>query len=229
MKKLLLLPICFFSFCLLKAQTNETGVTRDNWFASFVTGYSIGGPKASFNNALNDQYYNLPESSFFGTINYPITGYKMPVLFMAGKKISKYGSLYVVAGQSNGGKAQGYNGTNSISFDYSVLQFTFGYQLSFPNTHFKVGLGPGLLVFKNNPSLNYQSVASQSSTVPAATINVRVPFGPEKKLFGIELFFQLNIAPSVKMNEIVGETSVFQTTTINMSSAIIGIAFAFRG
>lgn len=232
MKKLLLLPIFFFSFSILKAQTNETNVknqTRDNWFAGFITGYNIGGPKASFNSAMNEAYYNMQASSFFGTVSYPLTGYQLPILFMAGKKISKSGSLYLIAGQVYGGNAQGYNGANMIGFDYSTLQFTLGYQFSFPNTHLKLGAGPGLLVFKNHPSFNYQSQASQSNTVPAATINVRVPMGPEKKLFGIELFFQMSIAPSVKVNEIIGETSAFPATTVSMSSALIGISFAFRG
>ena len=148
---------------------------------------------------------------------------------MFGKRITKYGSLYLVIGQPTGGKVVGYNGVSFITFDYNVLQFTLGYQFTFPDTRFKVGLGPSLFIFKNSPEADYQTASSQSSAVPGATVTVRVPFGKEKKLFGVELFFQMNLAPSTKSGEIQNLGITFPASNVGMTYAIIGITFAFRG
>jgi hypothetical protein len=131
--------------------------------------------------------------------------------------------------QRTGGKAEGYHGVSFITFDYHVLQFTLGYQFTFPKTRFKVGIGPSLFIFKNSAEADYQSSSAQSSTVPGCTINVRVPFGKEKKLFGVELFFQMNLAPSAKLEEIQNLGKTFEASNVSMTYAIIGIAFAFRG
>jgi hypothetical protein len=56
-----------------------------------------------------------------------------------------------------------------------------------------------------------------------------VPFGKEKKLFGVELFFQMNLAPSAKLEEIQNLGKTFEASNVSMTYAIIGIAFAFRG
>lgn len=227
MKKILVLLICFFSLLAgLKAQTN---IETSKWFVSFSTGFCIGGPVSSIDNALTDQNFNGSYNGWFGPVSYPITTNKQPLLFMFGTRITKYGSLYMVVGQPTGGKAEGYNGVSIVSFDYHVLQFTLGYQFSFPDTRFKVGIGPSLFIFKNTPEADYQSVSAQSSTIPGGTINVRVPFGKEKKLFGVELFFQMNLAPSAKLGEIQNQGKTFEATNISMTYAIIGITFAFRG
>ena len=67
-------------------------------------------------------------------------------MLMAGKQITQYVSFYLVIGQPLGGTVKGYDGYNSVNFHYHVLQFTLGYQFSFPDTRFKVGLGPSLFI-----------------------------------------------------------------------------------
>jgi hypothetical protein len=226
-KTLLLLAGCFLLFVGSKAQKNTE---TNKWFFSFSTGFCIGGANTSIENAMNDQYYNNSAQSWFGgSVTYPITSVKPPVLFMAGVRVTKYGSLYMVIGQTTGGKAEGYDGTSFVSFDYNVMQYTLGYQFSFPDTRFKLGIGPSLFTFKNTPQANFVQMSSTTSSVAGATINLRVPFGQEKKLFGIELFGQLNLAPGATTSEINFQGHTFRSTSVSMTNAVIGITFAFRG
>jgi hypothetical protein len=227
MKKIFLLLICFFSLLIgLKAQTNTE---TSKWFVSFSTGFCIGSPNNSINNTITDQNFNMTSNSWFGSVNYPVSTIKQPLLFMLGKRITKYGSLYLLVGQPTGGKVDGYNGVSFVTFDYNVLQFTLGYQFTFPKTRFKVGVGPSLFIFNNSPQVDYHTASSESSSIPGATVNVRVPFGQEKKLFGVELFFQMNLAPGAKLGEIQNIGRTLPASNVSMTHAIIGITFAFRG
>jgi hypothetical protein len=227
MKKINLLLICFFLLSGgLKAQT-ETPTNK--WFVTFSTGFCIGAPGVSIDDAMTNQSFDLPSQGWFGNTTYPVTSTKPTALVMLGKRITKYGSLYLVVGQPTGGQVAGYNGVSVVSFDYHVLQFTLGYQFSFPNTRFKLGVGPSLFTFKNIPEADYKHVSEESSSVAGATLTLRMPFGKEKKLCGIEFFGLLNLAPSVKWGEIKNLGRTFQAGSVSMSYAIIGISFALRG
>jgi hypothetical protein len=60
----------------------------------------------------------------------------------------------------------------------------------------------------------------------------RMPFGKEKKLFGVELFFAMNVAGSVQLNDIHetylnGEADL-AGGKLSMVSAMLGLNFVFR-
>lgn len=46
-------------------------------------------------------------------------------MVMAGKQISSFGSLYILAGNSNASTVEGYDGYNSISVQLSDIHETF--------------------------------------------------------------------------------------------------------
>ncbi len=123
---------------------------RNNWFVSLSTGFCLGGPGSGIVGAYNDQGFDQSSAGWFGSTSYPINTPKARLLFMAGKRITKSGSLYLVIGQPVGGVVQGYNGSSVVSYDYSVFQYTLGYQFSFPNTTFRLGVGPSLFTLKTH-------------------------------------------------------------------------------
>ncbi len=227
MKKIFLLQICCFSLALVSNAQDSTG--RNNWFVSLSTGFCLGGPGSGIVGAFNDQGFDQSSNDWFGTASYPINTPKARLLFMAGKRITKSGSLYLVLGQPVGGVVQGYNGSSVVSYDYSVFQYTLGYQFSFPNTTFRLGVGPSLFTFKNTPQNEYKDASTESSTVAGGTITFRAPFGKEKKIFGVEFFGQINLAPSVPLAKMPGTGWTFQAGKVSMTYAVIGITFAFRG
>ena len=226
MKKIILICVCVLSASIsLHAQTAK-------WFVGFPTGYVFGGPAASLKNMMTDQGYNQ-STSFIFSVDYPIKTYFPPLMIMAGKQISKYGSLYILAGQPNSTTVEGYNGIASVSIKYNILQATFGYQFTFSQSRFKLGIGPSLFVFHYNLD-NYvpapPSTPSQYS--PGLSLMARLPFGKEKKLFGVELFFAMNVAKSVHINDISEninyEEFYFTGGKLSMVSAMLGLNFVFR-
>ena len=60
----------------------------------------------------------------------------------------------------------------------------------------------------------------------------RIPLGKEKKAFGVELFFEMNMAEQATVGEItVSGTNIndtLETSKISMVYAVLGISFAFR-
>jgi hypothetical protein len=227
MKKLFLLPISLLSLSLvLHAQTAK-------WFAGFSTGYSIGGPSASLKANMENQDYNQSGVGLFGTISFPSASYIPPLLLMAGKQISDYGSLYILFGRPISSSVEGYNGVAQIYVDYNVLQFTAGYQFTFPNTHFKAGLGPSLFEFSYFVNDYGQTPVPKVSTYrPGLSAMARVPFGKEKRLFGVELFFEMNLAANAKVADISTnvnyETYTLKGSTVSLVYAVAGLTFAFR-
>ena len=88
MKKIFL-PILFsMFFCnLLKAQTAK-------WFAGIATGYPVGGPSASLKSDMKDQGFDQTSAfNILGSGEYPKAAYIPPLLIMAGRQISEFGSL----------------------------------------------------------------------------------------------------------------------------------------
>jgi hypothetical protein len=224
MKKILLTVVSiWFLFLNSTAQTAK-------WFVGFPTGYVIGGPAASLKSLMSDQSYDQSAAFIFNE-DYPRKSYIPPLMVMAGKQISKYGSLYILVGQSDASTVKGYNGIASFDVYFNILQATMGYQFTFPNSHFKLGVGPSLFAFHYNLA-NYIPTVSSSETKPGISLMARVPFGKEAKLFGVELFFSMNIAQSVQVNnfhENINYGDFYLTGgNLSMVSAMLGLNFVFR-
>ena len=224
MKKLFVLLVCFifFSFAI-KAQTAK-------WFITITSGFNPGGPGPSIKNNMDRNGYNSVATNFFfgGSVKYPYVSHGLPLLLMLGKRTSKYGSVYLIAGESNRGEARGYNGDVGVSVKYDVLQFTAGYQFSFPTTRFKIGAGPSVFVFNYANTSMTPTGEKHTAILPGLSVTGRLPFGKEKKLFGVELFFETNFAPHGKVEEIQGYRSNLKASNVNMIHGLVGLSFAFR-
>jgi hypothetical protein len=225
MKKIIFIWGCIiYTSVTLHAQTA-------NWFVGFPTGYVIGGPAASLKSLMNDQGYDQTSNGLFGQVNFPNKSYIPPVMVIAGKQISKYGSLYILAGNSDASTVEGYDGHYSISVHFNIIQATLGYQFTFPESHFKLGIGPSLFVFHNELT-NYIPATESTETRPGVSLMARIPFGSEKKLFGVELFFAMNVAGNVQLNDIhetyFNEEIDMTGGKLSMVSAMLGLNFVFR-
>ena len=225
MKKIILIWGCIICMSItLQAQTAK-------WFVGFPTGYVMGGPAASIKSLMNDQGYNQTGNSLFGPMNFPTKSYNPPLMIMAGKQISPYGSLYILVGQSDASTVTGYNGYYTISEQFNILQTTLGYQFTFPQSHFKLGIGPSFFIFHHEVA-NYLPVTQSTETKPGVSLMARLPFGKENKLFGIELFFAMNIAGSVQLNDVhenfFNDELDFTGGKLSMVSAMLGLNFVFK-
>jgi hypothetical protein len=224
MKKTLILLACFiiFSFAL-KAQTAK-------WFITVSSGLSLGGPGPSIKNNMDKNGFNATANNFFfgGTTQFPYVSHGLPLLLMLGKRISTYRSVYLIVGESNRGEARGYNGDEVVSVKYDVLQFTAGYQFSFPTTRFKIGAGPSVFAFKYANTSMGPAGEKHTAILPGLSVTGRLPFGKEKKLFGVELFFETNFAPRGKVGEIQTYRSSLKASNVNIIHGIIGLSFALR-
>ncbi len=119
MKKIILISACLLSATIaIHAQTAK-------WFVGFPTGYVLGGPASSIKSLMTDQGYDQTSAGLFGAMNFPSKSYIPPLMVMAGKQISSFGSLYILAGNSNASTVEGYDGYNSISVQLSDIHETF--------------------------------------------------------------------------------------------------------
>lgn len=237
MKKLLAVMLVVINISCF-AQANK-------WFVSFSSTPTIGGPSASMKNQMTKQGFNETSSfSFLGwsaNTEYPVAVKDVSLLIRAGKKISDRRSIYFVAGQTTGGSVSGFKNEGYSDFlgifsgsygqhveiDYNIYQLTAGYLYSFPNTRTKIGIGPSVFVYNYDIIENYSNRKKHISVMPGATFTARIPLGREKKLFGVELVFEGNAAPPVKMKGNTGETD-FQPGNANLLSANVGLALSFR-
>jgi hypothetical protein len=225
MKKIILICICLISTTIaIHAQTAK-------WFVGFPTGYVFGGPATSMKSLMTDQGFNQTSNGLFGSVSFPSKLYIPPLMVMAGKQISSYGSLYILMGQSDASTVEGYDGYHSLSVHFNIFQATLGYQFTFPQSHFKLGIGPSLFVFHQTLT-NYIPDTESTETKPGVSLMARIPFGKENKLFGMELFFAMNVAESVHLNDI---HETFFTDAVDMTggklsmvSAMLGLNFVFR-
>ena len=181
---------------------------------------------------MKEQGFDQSAFSLFGLGNYPIASYIPPLLIMGGKKISELGSIYLITGQAASARVEGYNGTAEITIHYSVLQSTLGYQFSFRNSHIKLGIGPSLFVFRYYPDNNGESHSTVSEARAGRSFMMRVPFGEEKKLFGVELFFEMNVTAPVNVADthlnVNYENYTLMGSSVSMVYAVLGLNLAFR-
>lgn len=234
------------SFVLLLIISLNSFGQASKWFVSFSTAPVFGGPAASLKKQMRTQGYDDNAESTFvifgsGTTRYP-RGEALAVLARGGKRISENKSLYFVGGISGtanieGFKAEGYSngifglfaGTygKHVSVKYTSYQLTAGYQYSFQNTRAKLGVGPTVYLLHYRTDYNFSEKGkSQLSVTPGVSFMARIPLGREKKLFGIDLLFEGNMAPPVKMKSNSAES--FQPKNANMFSFSTGLAFSFR-
>lgn len=221
------------------AQTN-------NWFISFSVAPVFGGPAASLKSQLKAQGYGDDTESTFnifgsGHTSYPRGG-STSIMARGGKKITERRSIYFVAGicekaTIEGFDAQGWSdgifglfaGTTGVhtSVKYSIYQLTTGYMYSFTGSRTKLGFGPSVYIFNYSKEDNYTNTGSHTAVVPGASFTTRIPLGKEKKVFGLELVFEGNMAPTVQMKS--NNSDGFQPKKANMFSCNAGLAFTFRG
>jgi hypothetical protein len=224
MKKIILIWGCIICTSVtLHAQTAK-------WFVGFPTGYVMGGPAASLKSLMTDQGYDQTSNGWFGSTSFPSKSYVPPLMIMAGKQISKYGSLYILGGNCDASTVEGYDGKYSISVHFNIVQATIGYQFTFPESHFKLGIGPSIFVVHHELA-NYTPAPETTETKPGVSLMARIPFGKEKKLFGVELFFDVNVAGNVQLNDINESHNTVPDLTggkLSMVSATLGLNFVFR-
>lgn len=215
------------------------------WFVSFSIAPVFGGPTASLKSQMRAQGYGDHDISTItilgsGDVSYP-KGRSVSFLARGGKKIADRKSIYFVAGISEQATVEGFHsegwtdgfwglfgGTygKHVSVAYTTYQVTTGYMYSFPNSRAKLGFGPSIYILNYGTSVNYAKKDNHSSLVPGASFTARIPFGKEKNLFGIELVFEGNMAPPVKMK--CDQADGFQPGNANMFSCNAGLAFSFR-
>jgi hypothetical protein len=238
MKKLLTILIILVSL-------NALGQKTSTWFFSVTGGASFGGPMPSLRNQVEQQGFNqMSQSEFFGlsfSTQFPKISRDGSIMFRAGMKISEFKSVYASGGISNGGQVRGFKGDGTYSsfffiggtggeyvdINYGVLQFSVGYQYSFPKTRTKFSVGPAAYILKYAINNTFSDQLNQSSVVPGVSTSLRVPLGKEKKLVGFDLMIEADLAPPAKMKN-TSESSSFQAGKVNMAHGSIGLALSFR-
>jgi hypothetical protein len=243
---------------LLAAITVSLAATAQpaKWFVSVATGYTIGGPAASIKN--NMKRCNLDHTSSFsslwglfsGSTIYPISSKNLPLLLKAGKRLTDKRSLYFVAGISSTGSVEGfrkiafdnswgsfYSGSVGIhvNVEYKLFQVGAGYQYSYPNTHAKIAIAPSLFFFKYK-NASADKVQQHTAFAPGLAFTSRLPLGKEKRLIGVDLLVELNLAPPVKMQALSTEytysdktvTATLERSNVNLVHGMLGLALSLR-
>jgi len=220
------------------------------WFVSLTSGPVWGGPGGSIKRQMVKQGFDDQSHFIFlgadFTSDYPKKSNGASFMIRGGKKQKENRSIYFAAGIADKGSVRGYKskgtfsswwlfgGTdgNQITIDYDVYSIGAGYQYSFPKTRSKLGLGPTAFLFNYQMQTNHQETVKKSSIIPGASFNARVPLGREKKLFGVELFANANLALPAKMKQLqtsgTSSEATFNSCRVNMIHATAGLAFSFR-
>jgi hypothetical protein len=243
MKKCFLFTLLFFSV--------YAALCQNKWFISLSTGPGFGGPKGSIYKNMEKSNLNQksPGLDFFGLVfqgsQYPKKSSGIPTLVKVGKRLKEGKSIYLEAGVSNRGEIAGYQNIgdygNTIPIDFKVFQFTAGYQYSFTNTRSKVGFGPSLFVFNYIDDYKHLDHQTYNSFIPGVSLMGRVPLGKEKRLIGVDLIMEVNLAPPARMKEIqktnysfssignsVAYTSTLKESHVNMVHGMVGWALSIR-
>ena len=219
----------------------------NKWFLSFSTGPVVGGPVSSIKHQMRNQGFDDNEISTFaiwgdGNTSYP-KGRGMSFLIRGGKKLTEYKSIYIVAGVASTATVEGFKvkgwsdgffglfaGSygDYISVDVNNYQLTTGYMYSFPKSKTQIGIGPSIYVLNCRTSVNHSGENGHTSVIPGLNFTTRLPIGKAKKMFGMELIFEGNMAPSVRMKSEEPQAD-FQLKNVRMFSATAGLAFTFKG
>lgn len=214
------------------------------WFVSFFTGSKFAGPPVSIKHHMKQYGYDETVTSTFlwtTTTNYPVEDVYPSLLFMMGKRISAYKSVYIVAGRSakgvvSGFKTQGYTDFlgffsgpygSRVDVPYSIFQLGGGVMYSFRNTRTKLAVGPSFFLFQYG-GLEYTGIEKHHSFIPGLSGVLRVPFGREKKLVGVDMVFELNLAPPARIEGDEAPLQAIKLEKVNMIHGAAGLALSFR-
>lgn len=232
-----------FAAILLIINLNVFG-QASKWFVSMSVTPTLSGPSVSLRKQIIQQGYDQTSTfNFFGltgSTNYPVVRKSPSVLFRGGKNIDHHRSIYFTAGIASRGEVEGFKNEGysdfwgifggstgeSVTIHYCTYQLTAGCMYSFKNTVVKLGLGPSLFLLNYKMRSNFQDLERHNAIVPGATFTAKVPLGRERKLVGMELVFEGNIAPPAAMQS--NSASGFQPKRVNLASANIGLAISFR-
>jgi hypothetical protein len=214
------------------------------WFVTVSVGGTVCGPAASIKNQMKKQGFDdTGTSNFLGwtsTTDYPDKMQDPSLLVTFGIKQNNHRTLYFTLGQLEKSEVWGLRNTGYSDFlgiiggsdgptpvvKYTTYQLTAGYMYSFAKSRVKLGVGPSLFFVKYASGMSYTVGETKTTVMPGVSGSARLPLGKEKKMFGVELFVETNIAPPVKMD--VDEHKAeyqFQMKSANMISANFGIAF----
>lgn len=151
---------------------------------------------------------------------------------MIGKQVSKRGSTYIIVGKPGAAEVRGYDGRFNNNIKYQVFQFTGGYQLSFPNSRSKIGAGPSLFILqsgKNNHDRVDTKITDKHSAIkPGLSFMGRVPFGKGRKLVGLELFGELNIASTARFEDSSSYYNRPEPYNATITGGVIGLSLALQ-
>lgn len=236
MKKLVLLLVLVHTAIFTFSQNNK-------WFISLSSNRNFGGPAGSFKKQINSQGFNgVSESNIFGlrfTTQYPIAD-KLPNLVLhGGRKLKGNKSLYFIAGIVDAANVEGYKRTGyqdmgiiggsvgkRVSITSNLYQVSVGYMYS-GNSRVKWGIAPSLFLLNYN--IMNDSLSSQGTAVTGGiTFTGRLPLGRERRLVGVDLYTELNLAPPVKPHASRSDAKDFNPGAANLVYGSIGLALSFR-
>ncbi len=223
MKKFILLSCAISISVVIEAQPAK-------WFVTISTGLQIAGPASSLKKYMNDNGFDQTSRGWiFGPVDYPNSDLGPTFLGMFGKQINKNRSVYFLLGMPGNGEVSGYDGSNLNNIKYHIYQFGAGYQFFSSNSRSTVGMGPSIFILKsgkNNHTQGNDDLTEKHTAVkPGVSITGRTPLGKGKRLVGIELFAELNIAPKatyIDPQSYNGKTSY----NMNMIGGILGLALS---
>ena len=236
MKKILTLICCIISLSCF-AQTSK-------WFVSFFTGGKVAGPPVSINHQMREHGYDQTAVYNFiwsGTVDYPVEDIQPTLLLMAGKRISDCKSVYIIAGRSAKGVVSGFRGDGYTDFfgifggstgayidvPYSIYQLGGGLMYSFPHTRTKLAAGPSFFLFQYGGA-SYTGINKHQTFIPGVSALLKVPFGREKKLVGVDLIIELNLATPAKIEGEEAPLKTLELDKVNMIHGAVGLALSFR-
>jgi hypothetical protein len=213
---------------------------NNQWFVSVSSDFVIAGPGAALKQKMLRQGFDDDNTSYFLFIGWTeINPKKLSyggLKVRGGKKLSDKRSVYFTAAlvedaEVRGFKSSGYSSTilgagstgSAVSIRYSLWQLAAGYMYS-SKSKMKLGLGPSFFLLNYKPN----EEKKQNVLAPGASFTARVPLGKEKKLFGIELVAEANLAPPAKMKMEKQNDQGFEPGSVNMVFGSIGFAFCFR-
>jgi len=240
-----------YSFLLLVSLSPLFSLAQTTkWFVTFASAPTFGGSAGQVKNKMAAQGYNDQEVNtifLFGfSRQYPIKTVDPAVLIKAGFKQKENRSIYFIAGITNSGSAEGFKkegedyslfplfgGTTGtyVDYNYKIFQLGAGYEYAFQKTRTKLSAGPSLFIYKYELS-GFGEEQNKTSLIPGVNLNMRFPLGKEKRLFGIDLFADINLAPPAKTKDLYsnqdGKVKRFSAGSVNMVHGSAGIAFSFR-
>lgn len=204
------------------------------WNASVSIGYVIGGPSQAIKYKMEKEGYdaNVENWLFGGYTQYP-KAYKDPaIMARVYYRKSLNTSLFLEVGQTMNTEVKGYKGGGGYGgfagIKYQVLQLAAGIQRHFNQKPSSIGIAASLNLLQYGGGAPYDDV-SENKFLPGLLISGRLPMGPQKKLIGLDLVYDLNILPSVEMEPVSSNYFLsYETGKVNMIHGSIGLALAFH-